>query len=722
MMTRSHSITNNTLLLIGGVCGAVLLLATIGVFTVSLHQKKEEVFAQINTYGDIIAKRENNRFNALETVQNDINLQLHAVLAASDATAPLSDANEALFNQLFPLLDDGTRRSIIGLYRGIVLPSSGYVDGIAAYIRDGATITNDRKRAFLAAFYIVANSGKRLDKSIDSLFYTSQDTDIIVYTPNRPQKVAFYRTYASNALEVKKRPIFLSIGPEKNPGRNMICIDELQRLNVPVRDRNLSTCHIPIYRNNAFMGVFGSVLELAQVYGEKYDHAAAEIDVALINKQGNAIVAPEFLRQAGFEAQFKPLASFGVELSTWLDTVLSQAANDNLSILQEDPDQRFLIASKTIDIPDWQMVLLYPGDKVIEYAKDKAVTVLISGTIGLLLLCIILALALRIGIGMPLEVFIAETRRLRKSISEGDLDRPAKALPTDRSDEIGSLARSFDEMAEQIIDAQRGLKERVELRTNQLNIEKMKAESASAAKTQFVASMSHELRTPLNAIVGFADMLRDEALGHLNEEALSHLDHLVQGAEHLRNLVDGVLDFAKLDVGSVAVKREAVQLSACFENALMLTQSQSALADISVTYDPETVQDVIVFGDKVRLVQVLVNLLTNAIKFNHKGGAVSMDVDIARSNLARITVRDTGPGIPIEQHARIFEPFERLSHPDYRRDGAGVGLSICRQLMMQMGGQIGILQHTSCGSTFWVDVPLHEIQKPQKSSFADETA
>lgn len=239
------------------------------------------------------------------------------------------------------------------------------------------------------------------------------------------------------------------------------------------------------------------------------------------------------------------------------------------------------------------------------------------------------------------------------------------------------------------------LKEKQSLLESQNNLqrEKVKAEEASRMKSAFVANMSHEIRTPLNAIVGFSDLLIDESTEPEEREEYASVIH--NNTEQLLNLVNDVLDLSRMETGDLSFKFDDYSLMECCRNALD-SISHRVPEGVKLTFSPDTVP-VTLHTDKLRLQQILTNLLTNSVKFTSEGEInLAYIVDEAGKQV-HISVTDTGCGIPKEKQATVFRRFEKLD--DYK-SGAGLGLSICTLIADHLGGILSIDPTYSNGARF----------------------
>jgi signal transduction histidine kinase/CheY-like chemotaxis protein len=277
------------------------------------------------------------------------------------------------------------------------------------------------------------------------------------------------------------------------------------------------------------------------------------------------------------------------------------------------------------------------------------------------------------------------------------------AIPTTQIVEVNEMGQALMNasrlIAERAIDS-----ERAELQIREMIVGKQAAEQASRAKSEFLASMSHELRTPLNAISGFAQLLNQSGINLSPERRAAFTESIIQGAEQLGRIIDDMLDMARIEAGHFTVTCEVLD---CLEVMTEAFRTLDALAKArGILFTADTSGNLPhIIADRGRLIQILLNLGSNAIKYNSDGGWAQLSA-VPHDATVRFIIRDTGPGIPAERHGEVFEPFNRLGAEFTRVEGTGIGLAISRRLAQAMNGTIGFESAIGQGSKFWVELPV----------------
>lgn len=279
---------------------------------------------------------------------------------------------------------------------------------------------------------------------------------------------------------------------------------------------------------------------------------------------------------------------------------------------------------------------------------------------------------------------------------------------------IGLVAAFYERQREiDAVEESDRLREEVTRRTRELEVAATnldaalrEAERASAAKTEFLSSMSHELRTPMNSILGFAQLLRsdDGPYEPLKPAQGGAVEQIERAGRHLLALIDEVLDLSQIEAGRMTMSIEAVEIDPLFKEVAGLMEPTALDAGVVINIQPSK-EPIFVKGDRRRLQQILINFVSNAIKYNRPGGHVELRALII-DGVGRISVRDDGAGIPDALLSDLFEPFNRLGREQSEIVGAGVGLALCKRLAEAMYGTILVNSREGDGSIFTVALPV----------------
>ncbi len=235
------------------------------------------------------------------------------------------------------------------------------------------------------------------------------------------------------------------------------------------------------------------------------------------------------------------------------------------------------------------------------------------------------------------------------------------------------------------------------------------AEQANRAKSEFLSQMSHELRTPLNAILGFGQLLVSSSSDQLGDTQREFAEWIVSSGEHLLVLVNDLLDLAKLESGAVVLNITDLNPQNIFSALTPMIESMTTGSDIELENACACGSTLSVRADETRLKQVLINLISNAVKYNREGGRVTLSCGSARKGRVRFEVRDTGHGISADQRLNLFKPFNRLGAESSEIKGTGIGLTITKQLVELMDGTMDFDSVVGEGSTFWIELPESKV-------------
>ncbi len=283
-------------------------------------------------------------------------------------------------------------------------------------------------------------------------------------------------------------------------------------------------------------------------------------------------------------------------------------------------------------------------------------------------------------------------------------------LKFDEFIQASTLAIANARNHEQIKEYTYRLEELVQERTKNLEVQTLKAQEANQAKSRFLANMSHELRTPLTAIIGYANILSDGILGNLEKDQKEAIDAICKSGDHLKLLIDDVLNLARIESGKEVSNPQSFNLKSALEESYDLIVQTAEAKNITlykVTL-PESLKDINIYFDPKHFKQIMVNLLSNAIKYTHDKGEVRIHAK-KETDFIRVSISDTGVGIPQDKIETLFERFERgVDEYSKNQVGTGIGLNLTKKLIELNGGEIAVESTVGEGSTFSFIAPLSQ--------------
>jgi signal transduction histidine kinase/CheY-like chemotaxis protein len=444
--------------------------------------------------------------------------------------------------------------------------------------------------------------------------------------------------------------------------------------------------------------VFTSVVTDAFGLGESGETIVGSV-------QGESILVTAPLRNT-------PDAAFRLRLSTQNDIPLARAVRGvrGQGIVTDYRQQEVVAAWRYLPSLRWGLVVKKDTSEAFASITRTRTSLFV------------LSLSTLVGVGVA-ALFISRSlseplvrlREVVRRLAGGSLG--VRAADTHRHDEIGDLVRGINEMGDQLSVLVNDLEARVQERTLELEAARQAAESANLSKSKFLSSMSHELRTPLNAILGFSQIMgRDQKLDAKHRE---HLKIITRSGDHLLALINDVLEMSKIEAGQSALNPTPYDLRTMLKSIQDMFQLRAESKHIQLLFEVDASVPRYVNGDEAKLRQVLVNLISNAVKFTHQGGvALRSRYDHATQRLM-FEVEDTGEGISQEDMEKLFKPFVQTASGVKSQQGTGLGLSISQQFVTMMGGHLTLRSEVGRGTIFHFDVPLElasERDLPQAPS------
>jgi len=366
-------------------------------------------------------------------------------------------------------------------------------------------------------------------------------------------------------------------------------------------------------------------------------------------------------------------------------------------------------------------------------SQQKSLIALFGENIPIVFLVLIISSIVAYLVSKKLESMISSPiLHLSDKVSQVSINRDYSIRATKTTqDEMGNLIDRFNEMLDRIQEqeiALQGAKDRledqVEERTAKLKTAisdaeraKIDAEKANQAKSEFLSRMSHELRTPMNAILGFTQMMLKDSQNPLNEIHQTDANHIIKAGKHLLELINEILDLSRIESGQFSVSNQNHHLGDIMEEVLEIIDPTAKKHNIQLTCNMSQFENAYVFADSVRLKQVILNLLSNGIKYNNPKGSVTVVKELNEDkHTVKLKFIDTGPGIPPDKLKDIFEPFNRLEADKTAVEGTGIGLSICEKLMEMMDGNLKVESTVGVGSEFSIEM---QIGKPSEKGDED---
>ena len=328
----------------------------------------------------------------------------------------------------------------------------------------------------------------------------------------------------------------------------------------------------------------------------------------------------------------------------------------------------------------------------VKLLKTKIVRDGIVTTFILTLITVIVALLFARSVTKPISRIYEGVN----TIKQGGLEH---RIPVNFSGELAELANGINEMTSELEIAQLSEKQRNQALLNA----KQEAERANRAKSLFLSSMSHEMRTPMNAILGFSQLIEMDAEDECTKD---NVGEVIKASHHLLELIEDLLSISEIESNKINICIENYELKNILDFCISMVKSSADEMSIQIDNKVDLLPDIKVHVDDKRFKQVILNLLANAIKYNHKKGSVIIDYSIEDNKILCLSIIDTGKGIPIDYHNQVFNYFDRAGQEASNIAGSGLGLAISRKLIEKMNGSIGFESIDGKGSHFWIKIPI----------------
>jgi len=448
----------------------------------------------------------------------------------------------------------------------------------------------------------------------------------------------------------------------------------------------------PLYDSTGNLGGIVVLSMLGSYITHPLIHAPTSAEHYLVDQKGTYLWSPD--PNDLYSPDLRKGISFLIDRPKAVRALWNQLPPE--AILQDDFIESY-ISIQPPSLPSLRWLLFQRTSTEVALAELNNLRLVTLALAGLALLgAVLVALFVTRSIVSPVRKLAAATNE----VAAGNL---RVTVPEPRTkDEIGELTRSFAQMTARLNENVTAL----QIRAKELETANALAREASRVKSEFLATMSHELRTPLNAMIGFTELLMSGVSGPLTDKQNHQLKRIHGNSLRLLSLIDDVLDLSRIEAGRVEIVNKPVHIREFAENVTAQTASLVLNKPFTFSVQVEDNLPEVLMGDRDRLEEVVLNLLSNAFKFTHKG-EVALRFYKADDKHWAFSVRDTGIGIPAHAQEYIFEEFRQVDGTSRRAyGGSGLGLAICRNLCRLMGGEIGVKSTLGEGSTFTVRLPL----------------
>jgi signal transduction histidine kinase/CheY-like chemotaxis protein len=653
----------------------------------SIHRQKEHIFEYVR----LKSEADGQSFRALSDRDRAATQELLAMSSDMDTAAV-----DREFDRLYPLRPDGTRRSADFLFEGGRTSRGEMISGVAAFIHDGAHLSQQQKRYLLAAADVVYDYGRAGMGMADNFYFFTPRMDVVIYAPKRPDRLMFYRRTAPPNLDMSQEEIHLLTLKGNNPQRTSLCTGLRRILNDDKAKRVLAGCITPIDVNGEHIGSMGTTAPMEAFVRQVVDNHLPDATNVIVSADGRIVAHPGTITPGVVTSQ--EAQSYGKSLDLpQLMTMLKGGTSQ--SGVYETRDARYLVAYGRLNGPGWYSLTVSPTRALNLQAIRSATDIFLLALLAAVVQSLAIYFLLRRTVVRPLETLAERSRNPQSA--------PSARSEEARTDEIGELARSLSFERARNNEILRTLEDRVSARTREL-------EEANEEKSRFLANMSHELRTPLNGIVAVSDMLFGLQVEDRGRECA---EIIRSSALTLERVVSDVLDYSKIEAGQIDLEAAPFNVSQFLSRVAkpfaIAAEAKSVLIHTEIAPGVHPTY----LGDAHRLAQVLNNLIGNAVKFTEKG-EIKVQVEPDLDGLV-FRVRDSGIGFSNEVRERLFARFAQGDSSITRRyGGTGLGLAICSSLVRIMGGAISAFSSEGEGATFEVRLPLKACEPVPEAAHA----
>ena len=615
----------------------------------------------------------------------------------------MNQPSEAEYEALYEALPDGSTRLRHEVYGELKRPdgtSSRHISGFVG--RKPSEIDADLKRRLVLSWRLLDRFGPAWVNRFANVYLHSPENFNIVYWPDLP-----WGLNAEPGLDMTVEEWMTIATQKNNPARATVWTGLYFD---PTANEWMVSAETPVDDQGRHIVTVGQDILLNALFKRVFDDRLAGTENFIVRADGRLVAHPRKVKELAAAKGVLDVHALGdpalASMYEQLMAAVAEKGPEADKLLVDDEHNAAFLAATRLEGPGWWFVTVYPKSLLRSTALTTAEFILGLSVLALIVEMLALYFVLRNKVVSPLQVFVEASR----AVAAGDYHRVASgtlALPEHRHDEIGVLARTFRSMSRHVDDYRENLERKVESRTHQLGLAIEDARRANEAKSSCLARMSHEIRTPMNAVMG---MSRLALKTDLNAKQRDYIDKILGSAESLLRILGDILDFSKIEAGRMTLEQIDFRLLDVLKSVSGVVSLKAQAKGLELLFDVEPEVPRRLVGDALRLGQVLINLVGNAVKFTEHGEIVvqvSCETrDDERARL-RFCVADSGAGVAPERLQALFQPFTQEDDSITRKyGGTGLGLAICKQLVEMMEGRIWAESEPGGGSRFCFTVSL----------------
>jgi signal transduction histidine kinase len=524
---------------------------------------------------------------------------------------------------------------------------------------------------------------------LDSMWLLTRNRTMVVYVPRDPEFI-YRTTTGSDYLSTE----WLTLGdPKGNPERKLRWTHAGRD---PVLGIWLVSAVRPFDLDGVWLGTIGHDLFLDELVDRMVgSDQLPGTEHFLVTEDGQPIIAGRWqgdLQQSQLTGDKRSAFDDAIHR---LQAALDGGAGTGAAVRAKMDGKAVSVLMRTLPETGWRYYVVTPIASITGSASKALLLFGLTAAVAIVLVVAVTHILVQRQIVGPI-------RRLADAVRSFAAGRTEVRATVDRADDIGDVGQAFNAMADYITNSHRDLTQAQQ----ELQHRNAALVDANRTKSNFLANMSHELRTPLNAIIGFAEILRHQMFGPLgNDRYVNYVDDIQRSGQHLLSLINDILDMSKIEAGRQALRLERQALSPLIERSIRMAQPIAERRAVNLQFHANGA-DLSANCDSRAITQMVINLVSNAVKFSPPGGTVEVRLEASSLGGAKISVMDGGPGIEEDMLPHLFEAYaHRAAMTTQRQDGVGLGLAITKALIELHNGQIRVVTQPGRGTTMTLELP-----------------